>query len=95
MKSCHAIWQFITKNELHGFIILYKTINVIILVILYIQGGDETNVIVKKKFSSSSSSENASSSENEMSENFDEINSVCGHEPGDEACICNRTGLYM
>jgi hypothetical protein len=30
MKSCRAIWQFITKNELYGFIILYKTINVII-----------------------------------------------------------------
>ena len=29
MKSCRAIWRFITKNELHGFIILYKTINVI------------------------------------------------------------------
>jgi hypothetical protein len=29
MKSCHAIWRFITKNELYGFIILYKTINVI------------------------------------------------------------------
>ena len=30
MKSCRAICRFITKNELHGFIILYKTINVII-----------------------------------------------------------------
>ena len=29
MKSCCAIWRFITKNELYGFIILYKTINVI------------------------------------------------------------------
>ena len=33
MKSCRAIWWFITKNELYGFIILYKTMNVIIYVI--------------------------------------------------------------
>ena len=49
----------------------------------------------KMNTSRGSSSSSSSSSENEMSENFDEINSVCGHEPGDEACICNRTGLYM
>ena len=29
MKTCRAIWWFITTNELYGFIILYKTINVI------------------------------------------------------------------
>ena len=34
MISCRAIWQCITKNELHGFIILYKTINVIIKYVL-------------------------------------------------------------
>ena len=33
MKFCRAIWRFITKNELYGFIILYKTINVINVVI--------------------------------------------------------------
>jgi len=34
MKTCRAIWRFITKNELYGFIILYKTINVIMVFIV-------------------------------------------------------------
>jgi hypothetical protein len=29
MKFCRAIWRFIIKSELYGFIILYETINVI------------------------------------------------------------------
>jgi hypothetical protein len=29
MKSCRAIWQFIPKNKSYGFIVLYKTINVL------------------------------------------------------------------
>jgi hypothetical protein len=33
MKSCRAIWQFIPKNKSYGFIVLYKTINVIIQIL--------------------------------------------------------------
>jgi hypothetical protein len=34
--SNHAMWQFITKNELYGFIILHKIINVKIYIMDYV-----------------------------------------------------------
>jgi hypothetical protein len=39
MKSCRAIWRFITKNESYGFIILYKTINVMIFLFHWMNYG--------------------------------------------------------
>ena len=45
MKTCSAIWRFITKNELYGFIILYKTIHII-------HKNIETGIICQTEFHS-------------------------------------------